>query len=225
MTSQPLTKILMVEDEPDIQSVARLALEAIGGFIVHICGSGADAIQDGPAFAPDLVLLDVMMPGMDGPTTYTALRALPNLAGTPMIFMTAKVQPQEIAQYKAMGVVDVIAKPFDPMTLSTTITAIWERWRAASAGAELRVLADEYVARIPEKLAQIEHAWAAALRGGNQADLEALYRLTHGLHGSGATFGFEALSAASAELEQALAPLHSGASPSADQRIQVARLI
>ena len=77
--------------------------------------------------APDLILLDVMMPGMDGPSTLKALREQPLTATTPVIFMTAKVQPYEVAEYKRLGALDVIAKPFDPMQLSATINAIWVR--------------------------------------------------------------------------------------------------
>jgi len=122
-----LSKILYVEDEPDIQAVARLALEALGGFVVETASSGKQAIAAAPAFAPDLILLDVMMPGMDGPATLKALRGLPAIAKTPIVFMTAKVQPQEIAGYKSLGAVDVISKPFDPMQLAATIRAIWDR--------------------------------------------------------------------------------------------------
>src|SRR5262249_2620248 len=117
MTS-PLKRILMVEDEPDIQAVAQLALEALGGFQVRIWGWGREGVQAAPAFAPDLILLDVMMPGMDGPSTLRALREQPRVAATPVIFMTAKVQPQEVAEYRALGVLDVIAKPFHPLTLA-----------------------------------------------------------------------------------------------------------
>ena len=122
-----LTRILYVEDEPDIQTVARIALEALGGFTVEICSSGDEALQRAPGFQPQLILLDVMMPGMDGPSTLKMLRALPQFAGTPVIFMTAKVQPGEISGYKEIGAVDVIPKPFDPMTLSSQVQAIWER--------------------------------------------------------------------------------------------------
>jgi two-component system OmpR family response regulator len=120
-----LPRILYVEDEPDIQAVAKLALEAVGGFVVQLHSSGQEAVQAAVAFAPDLILLDVMMPGMDGPTTLQKLRELPELAHTPVIFMTAKVQPQEVAHYKSLGALDVIAKPFDPMTLSDTVKRIW----------------------------------------------------------------------------------------------------
>lgn len=123
---KPLDRILYVEDEPDIQQIARLALELVGKFTVHVCSSGAEALADAPAFNPDLILLDVMMPGMDGPTTLKALREIPATARTPVVFMTAKVQPNEVAQYRALGALDVITKPFDPMTLPDAIRAIWD---------------------------------------------------------------------------------------------------
>jgi two-component system OmpR family response regulator len=122
-----LTRILYVEDEPDIQMVARLALEALGGFTVEICSSGDEALQRAPGFNPQLFLLDVMMPGMDGPNTLKMLRATAQFANTPVIFMTAKVQPGEVAGYKELGAVDVIPKPFDPMTLASRVKDIWER--------------------------------------------------------------------------------------------------
>jgi DNA-binding response OmpR family regulator len=127
MASPSLNRILLVEDEPDIQAVARLALEAVGGFTVKICGSGQEALNEVEAFSPDVILLDVMMPGMDGPATLTALRRLARCVDTPVCFMTAKVQPQEIAHYKSLGALDVIPKPFDPMALSAQVLAIWER--------------------------------------------------------------------------------------------------
>jgi len=127
MTPPPLTRILYVEDEPDIQAIARLALETIGGFTVEICSSGRKAIEVAPEFAPDLILLDVMMPEMDGITTFKALREIPQTVTTPVIFMTAKVQKQEIDRYKELGAVDVVPKPFDPMTLAAVIKGIWQR--------------------------------------------------------------------------------------------------
>lgn len=133
MTYHTLTRILMVEDEADIQAIAQLALEALGGFKVCMCSSGRAALQAASTFHPDLILLDVMMPEMDGPSTLAALRALPCTAATPVIFMTAKVQPKELTEYKALGVPDVIAKPFDPMTLAATITAIWSGYQRGVA--------------------------------------------------------------------------------------------
>ncbi len=123
--STGLRRILFVEDDPDIQVVATMALEAIGGFSVTACGSGGEALSRFPALTPDLVLLDVMMPGMDGPTTLEALRRLPGAETVPVVFMTARVQAHEVARYRQMGAADVIAKPFDPMTLSDTVRSIW----------------------------------------------------------------------------------------------------
>jgi CheY-like chemotaxis protein len=124
MQAPPLHRILFVEDDPDIQVVATLALESLGGFSVISCDSGAEALSRFGEVSPDLVLLDVMMPGMDGPATLEALRQLPS-GGVPVVFMTARVQAHEIARYRKMGAVDVIAKPFDPMSLAETVQTIW----------------------------------------------------------------------------------------------------
>ena len=127
MADSGLNKILYVEDEPDIQAVAKIALEAVGGFTLKTCSTGQEAIQHAVAFNPDLLLLDVMMPGMDGPSTLEKLREMPQLAQVPAIFVTAKVQPQEVQYLKALGAIDVIAKPFDPMSLSSQIEASWRQ--------------------------------------------------------------------------------------------------
>jgi len=125
MSSEELTRILYVEDEPDIQAVAKLALEQVGGFTLEVCSSGKEAIDKAEDFDPQLVLLDVMMPEMDGPTTLLNLRKMDSFQRIPVVFMTAKVQPQEIEEYRAMGAAEVIAKPFDPMALSDQIRTIW----------------------------------------------------------------------------------------------------
>ena len=122
-----LHKVMMVEDDPDIQSVASLALEAVGGFEVLVCGSGAEALARLQGFAPDLILLDVMMPVQDGPTLLRQLRERPETARFPVVFMTAKAQASEIAGYKQLGALDVVTKPFDPMTLPQTLLDIWAR--------------------------------------------------------------------------------------------------
>ncbi len=121
-----LKKILYVEDEPDIQVIASMALQA-GGFEVQCSSSGQEALNVIPKYKPDLILLDVMMPGMDGPTTLKKIRENPDTKNIPVIFMTAKVQAKEVEQYKSMGGMDVIPKPFDPMLLSKTIQEIWNR--------------------------------------------------------------------------------------------------
>ena len=120
-----LSKILFVEDEADIREIARLALETVGGFTVEVCNSGQIALQKALAFKPELILMDVMMPGMDGLETMRALRQLPEFDTTPIVFMTAKVMEKDVQRFKENGALDVIAKPFDPMTLADDIRRIW----------------------------------------------------------------------------------------------------
>lgn len=128
MTSRVLSNILYVEDDLDIQTVAQIALEVIGGFNLQTCSSGQQAMDAAHSgFAADLILLDVMMPKMDGPSTLAKLREIPQTSTTPVIFMTAKVQAGEVAYYKSLGALGVIAKPFDPMTLSDQVLSLWAK--------------------------------------------------------------------------------------------------
>lgn len=125
MPDRELKKILYVEDEPDIAQIAQLALENIGGFELENCENGQIALDKGKVYQPDLVLMDVMMPVLDGPAAFKEMQKLPEFANIPVIFMTAKVQPSEIEEYKSLGVVEVIPKPFDPMTLADQVKQIW----------------------------------------------------------------------------------------------------
>jgi CheY-like chemotaxis protein len=125
-----LTKILYAEDEDDIREIAVIAIEVIGGFEIATCNSGIDVIELANHFKPQLVLLDVMMPIMDGPTTLLALKQQPTLKDIPVIFLTAKIMNAEINRFKEIGAIGVIAKPFDPMTLSTQIQDMWDSYHA-----------------------------------------------------------------------------------------------
>jgi len=121
----PLNRILYVEDDDDIRTVTVMALELIGDFTVEAHASGHVAIDRAAAFAPDLILLDVMMPAIDGPATLAGLRAIPALAGVPAVFFTAKAQPEEVARLRALGARGVLAKPFDPQALPDALRALW----------------------------------------------------------------------------------------------------
>lgn len=127
---QQLRRITYVEDEPDIGAIVQLALEEIGGYSLSLCRSGPEAVQKVALFNPELVLLDVMMPGMDGVQTFHLLKALPGMRRTPIVFVTAKAQTHEVAHYRSLGAADVIAKPFNPITLPDHVRSIWERARA-----------------------------------------------------------------------------------------------
>ena len=126
----PLDRIMYVEDEPDIQLIARIVLETVGGFTVRVFSSGDEAVEAASAFNPDLILLDVMMPGMDGPTTLAALRELPGFDAKPVVFITAKVMDSETDHYRDLGAIDVIPKPFDPVTLCDRVRDIWNAHHA-----------------------------------------------------------------------------------------------
>lgn len=125
MDDKKLARILLVEDEQDIRTIATMALTQVGGFQVESCASGEDALEKLSDYKPDLILLDFMMPGMDGAETLKAIRSHSEHFAIPVIFMTARAQSQEIAYYKRLGAIDVLVKPFDPMTLSDAIRASW----------------------------------------------------------------------------------------------------
>ena len=120
-----LKKILHIEDDPDIQAVTKLALELFGEFLVEQSSSGRDGLEKASIFLPDLILLDVMMPEMDGPETLHELRKLDNSEHTQIIFMTAKAEASDITKLKELGAIGVICKPFDPMELPNQIRDIW----------------------------------------------------------------------------------------------------
>jgi CheY-like chemotaxis protein len=126
-----LTRITYVEDEPDIRAITQITLEAIGGFTLNVCASGQEAVAAVSAFRPDMILLDIMMPGMDGVQTYHCLRAMPDMMDVPIVFLTAKAQRHELNGYEALGAAAVISKPFDPITLPDQLRSIWERASAA----------------------------------------------------------------------------------------------
>lgn len=114
--------VLHVDDEPDIREVAAFSLELDADIALTTAASGTVALEIlGGGFRPDVILLDVMMPGLDGPGTLARLRALPGLDATPVIFMTARVQTSERDRYLDLGAIGVITKPFDPMTLASQV--------------------------------------------------------------------------------------------------------
>jgi len=121
-----LQRIMHVEDDPDIQLITKIALQDIGGFELLSCSSGEQALAEVENFLPDLLLLDVMMPGLNGSDTLMAIRQNPQFENTPALFMTAKVQPSEIEELIALGALDVIPKPFNPVKLADDIRAIWD---------------------------------------------------------------------------------------------------
>ena len=118
--------VLYVDDEPDIREVASIALELDGGITLKSVGSGQEALDalEYPGYHPDIVMLDVMMPGMDGPAVLAEMRRRPNLAHLPVVFITARAQTHEQARFLELGAAGVITKPFDPLALAGELRAI-----------------------------------------------------------------------------------------------------
>src|ERR1043165_741581 len=114
-------RVLHVDDEPDIREVVELSLSLDPDLTVRGCSCGGDALAAAAAWRPDLILLDVMMPVMDGPTTLTHLRQSQRTADIPVVFMTARAQPRELEHFVSLGAEGVIPKPFDPMTLAAAV--------------------------------------------------------------------------------------------------------
>ncbi len=129
MAGQRPARVMIVDDDPDISLVAGLALEAAGGFIVKACGSGREAVREAPSWTPDVIVLDAVMPGMDGPATFDAFRRMPATSSVPVVFMTARSRPVDVGGYVGMGAAGVIAKPFDPADLPGAVRKILEGCR------------------------------------------------------------------------------------------------
>ena len=114
----PTRHILIIDDEDDIREVAALSLESVAGWQVTTASSGAEGMRLAAAEVPDAILMDVMMPAMDGPTTFREMQKLPELAKIPVILLTAKVQGVDQRRFAGLGVAAVLFKPFDPLTLA-----------------------------------------------------------------------------------------------------------
>ena len=118
-----MRRILIIDDEDDIREVAALSLESVAGWQVYTASSGAEGMRVAAAELPDAILMDVMMPAMDGPTTFREMQKMPNLTGIPVILLTAKVQGVDQRRFAGLGVAAVLFKPFDPLTLAEQMSA------------------------------------------------------------------------------------------------------
>jgi two-component system alkaline phosphatase synthesis response regulator PhoP len=205
--------ILLVDDEDDIREVATLSLEAIGGWRVSGAGCGADAIAMARAERPDAILLDVMMPGVDGPETFRLLQDDPRTREIPVILLTARAQSADRARFAVLGVAGMLAKPFDPMTLSEQIAAILADREAAPAAvvldAGLRAIFQQHADDFQARVATLEQALVALAAGCLDDELRLVAkREAHKLVGSLGTFGLTRGTDLAREVEQGLAQAH-----------------
>ena len=127
MPTKPLDRIFYAEDDEDIQRIVRMSLERIGKMTVMVEIDPLKAIAGIREFKPDLVMLDWMMPGMDGPGVLKAMRESPDTAAYPVVFITARATQKDHAELLALGAAGIVSKPFSPKDLPDQLRAIWER--------------------------------------------------------------------------------------------------
>lgn len=207
-----MTRVLHVDDEPDIREVVELSLSLDPDLQVRSCGSGGDGLATAAAWSPHLILLDVMMPSMDGPTTLTHLRQNPRTADIPVVFMTARAQPRELEHFVSLGAEGVIAKPFDPMTLAASV-----RNYIGGLAAGIAARRKGFLERTREN-AQVLAAHRAALTDPATAApaLDRIGAIAHSIAGGAAIFGLPTVSRLAAELEAAVHACQENESASAD---------
>lgn len=127
MQEKPLSKLIIADDDDDILTIMRFALEDMNDVTIKYCHSGQETIKEALLLQPDMIILDVMMPHMDGITTFEMIRKIPSLEHIPCVFLTARVHGHEIERYRKLGAAEVIIKPFDALALPKTILDIWNR--------------------------------------------------------------------------------------------------
>lgn len=209
---QKLGSVLYVDDDPDICTIVEATLCTIGDLKVRTATSGEIAIDLACEDPPDLVLMDVMMPGLDGPSTMRLMRGCAAIADVPVIFLTAKVMPTEITQLLTLGAIGVLGKPFDPTRLCGDILSLWERTgrsgvaRPASIpqpnerAVEVTSLTESFLVRARRDVGRLRQLQERLLAGDKSA-LRELERLAHSIHGSAAMFGFPAISESGGAIE------------------------
>jgi CheY-like chemotaxis protein len=210
-------RILHVDDEPDIRDVVEFSLGLDPDLVTRGCGSGQEALAVAVEWSPDLILLDVMMPGMDGPATLARLRDNAKTASIPVVFMTARAQSREVELFRSLGAVGVIPKPFDPMTFAASV-----RSHIRAANEEVGASRNAFGERVNNVFLQRVNNDAAALarhrsalkdEPASPATLAAIRDIAHGLAGAGGIFGLCEIGDAAAALEEAVILALDGSGP------------
>jgi CheY-like chemotaxis protein len=199
-------RILHVDDEPDIREIVELSLGLDPALAVRSCASGGEALAATGDWPPDLILLDVMMPVMDGPATLARLRGNPQTADIPVVFMTARAQTRELNHFRSLGAAGVIPKPFDPLTLAGMV-----RQYAPAAEARRALLRDGFLSRAraaAETLIRCKPDLSADEIAATV--LEQIATIAHTLAGAAGIFGFHGISIDAAALEDAVAMTRAG---------------
>jgi CheY-like chemotaxis protein len=192
-------RVLHVDDEPDIREVVLISLGLDPDVVTRSCSSGLEALSAAEDWSPDVILLDVMMPGMDGPATLARLRANARTARIPVVFMTARAQSRELDMFRSLGAAGVIAKPFDPMTLAASLRAVLR-----PADPRLNALRKVFLQRLVADTDELAgHRSALDSDTSSPAELARIRDIAHALAGAGAIFGHSDVGDAAAALEEA----------------------
>jgi two-component system, OmpR family, response regulator len=204
-----MRKILLADDEPDIRRIAEIALRGLGEVEVLNASSGIEAFALARQHHPDLVLLDVMMPGLDGVETLERLKTDPETVLVPVVIMTARASRADQARYLARGAADVVVKPFDPSKLVARVEKVLAAATTAEEldrrlAVELAALRDEFVQRLPAQLDYLERMVGALASPPLAEQLDHLAGDVHRLRGTAGSHGLLAFAAALEELEAEL---------------------
>jgi len=204
--------ILCVDDDPDICEVVQATLCLVAGLDVHIADSGEEAIGLAYEHRPDLILMDVMMPGLDGPATLKRIRNSALINEIPVIFLTAKVLAAEVARFIHLGAIGVIRKPFDPTKLGDELLALWEgkdsireaggaQYAQSDVHAQINSLAEGFLQRTRGEAVRLTEMFER-IRAGDWWMLKDVERIAHAIHGTAAMFGFPKLAALGGAIEE-----------------------
>ena len=212
-------RVLHVDDEPDIREVVEISLGLDPDFETRSCSSGLEALAVSANWAPDIILLDVMMPVMDGPATLARLRGNARTAKIPVVFMTARAQTREIDLFRSLGAVGVIPKPFDPMTLAASV-----RGHVPPVGDALDGVRGEFLRRVGRDADSLFECWSAK-EPMSLAVLTRIREISHGLAGAAGIFGYPQLGDAAATVEKAVIVRLSGAGTRREVERSLERLL
>ncbi len=227
MKNVELRKVLFIEDDLDTQAAVRFALQELHQVHLRTCSSAREGLQAAADFRADLLLLDVMMPEIDGPTVLAGLRQNEIHHDTPAIFLTSLVDPEDLRYYESLGVAGVISKPFDPMKLGDRIIELLSRYdgspaEAAPLSQELEVLHRVFARELPVRLARIRDALTHCRRDPvTRADCAQLWEMIEDLRNSASAYGNHKISNAARRAEQRVAGLVLSADRSARDLLEI----
>ncbi|WP_020583644.1 response regulator [Endozoicomonas elysicola] len=194
-----LSRILLVEDSYHIRALINMTLTVLNDYQVFPFDCGESALEKADELEPQLVILDVMMPGMDGPAVMKKLKALPDYSDLPFFFLTSKVHSDDIVEFERLGISGVIAKPFEPTELASMIEALWTRYHQSRSDLyidQFTDLQEDYLENLHSSIELLkQHLNGLSQENGYSSDqLNELRVLVHDLCGSGKSYGFSDIS-------------------------------